>query len=677
MIHFLLCILISLLTRTVASGAPLIQALYTASSSSERTHRIIHIVVVGENSSVENLRIHLRSIAIHVPPAAMEVVVICNEQTRVHLKEELSNAVGLNISAVFSREDLINYLKSQELFFVSEDIRVGSMVEARSPRYNIWYPGRISAVHKFGSYNIFFKDGSTEMNVMKHLIKPLGDLDTAEFLCILAILKGFVNITLHNTIEKTGAYQTLRGQYRNVTVHLSGPNNVVFQGIPHRDEHKLHHPGIIHTPPNFNICDFIKPSISGWKKDLFSGSLYGNVVDLISLMETIVNKKTYLTKLCASGDVHKIILNSTALLLKPVLHNLTSWIGYGDQLRINFKTELIVDLKGVPCNVCHITHPLQIIYIEPKFAVRLDTQLPECLSKSRLPLSPCTEIEQRSTSRWRELETIASGRSPLPICLGFVAFHGVQTINQTLESYRRLQLFDMVAEFIVLFQKIDTDERVAFQKWILRSFPEIKKSVTVVDNTIFESFKILINNCKSDYVIVLEEDFALIHGTNLSIANELRNAIYLLSNTTANSVFLRRRHSQGGEPDYAKMNWVRGGKPNKPPSNSSELPLMYVQWMEQAEDFFPSDQLQVVNLSPKSYLFPNTCFYTNNPTAYNRSYAVKLMEGIPHDIFRSVKNFEEFNHARNCRWAMGDGIFTHVRVDRAMVGSLIALICAA
>lgn len=244
----------------------------------------------------------------------------------------------------------------------------------------------------------------------------------------------------------------------------------------------------------------------------------------------------------------------------------------------------------------------------------------------------------------------------LPICIGILAYQGIQTLNHTLSSFHRANLFDYVAEHHIVFQDVGTPRRRAWAEGVVTRFP-VLQPVYNPTNTGHAAFGTIVELCKSEMVIVLEEDF-FISIAPAAVKAQLENAVWLLRRDV-DAVRLRSRTAPG-HPNWSHETWKSTGA-----IGSTHL-LDHVYWDSRAEDHV--DEIRVCRQWPKTWCAVSRHGqFTMNPTMYRRPFAAQLYKRVP----RSKLGARSFEPWLTRYWAhneftvaISDAIFTHLRLDR-------------
>jgi len=251
-----------------------------------------------------------------------------------------------------------------------------------------------------------------------------------------------------------------------------------------------------------------------------------------------------------------------------------------------------------------------------------------------------------------------------PICVGILAFEGVETLGQRLTSYR--ELFASVEQRIILFQQLNSETRKAWAMSVVNQFPQLRSIHEEYNIGQRAGFLRLVKSCEQPYVLILEEDFRVAHRAEVS--KQLKLAIELLSESV-DAVRLRSRLDPG-EPNHAHLTWLRNGGRLGSGLEQTHL-IEHVVWDSSAESRIR--QLRVCRKEPKTWCTSSKyACYTNNPVLYRTDFFDALISVVPDDKDVHFENFlTEFWASQNYTVAYSDGIFTHDRLDRTRISSTV------
>ena len=169
--------------------------------------------------------------------------------------------------------------------------------------------------------------------------------------------------------------------------------------------------------------------------------------------------------------------------------------------------------------------------------------------------------------------------------------------------------------------------------------------------------------CKQPFIMIIEEDFRL--ARDAKIKEQLDIASKLLSEYRVDAVKMRNRHFPG-DPHYSRQSWQKSGGHFGKGLQNSHL-LEHVVWDSRAEIHVP--QIKVCHGHPKTWCTSSQhAHYTNNPVMYRTSFVNHLFAQVPSSTDIHFENWlTKYWSEHNFTVAYSDGIFTHDRLDRALV----------
>jgi hypothetical protein len=243
------------------------------------------------------------------------------------------------------------------------------------------------------------------------------------------------------------------------------------------------------------------------------------------------------------------------------------------------------------------------------------------------------------------------------LCIGILAYQGVKTLKNTLDSYRKYGLFQMVKESYIFFQKIDSPERREWAEDIARKYSDLIP-IYSEKNVHHKSFQELTDACsQSKYVMLLEEDFK-VEGTIESTRIQVENALYMLNNGVE-AVRMRSR-LYGGSPNHSLDHLKKFGKIAKTHT------ISHIMTRDNAEETIP--EISLCRKEPKTWCTSSKFgHYTNNPVMYRTTFLKNMLRSVPEDT-HAFNKFEPWLTKwwlkQNFVLAWSEGIFKHVRLDR-------------
>jgi hypothetical protein len=248
----------------------------------------------------------------------------------------------------------------------------------------------------------------------------------------------------------------------------------------------------------------------------------------------------------------------------------------------------------------------------------------------------------------------------LPICIGVIAYRGTHTLNYTLSSYRNTKLLDMVAESVILFQQIDSPGRQRWFEHYNTSFGNMFTHPPIISRTNlkFYAFVELTQACKSPYVLILEEDFA-IKVDKSQVAEQLFLSYSLLKENRAQAVRFRNI-DMPGEPNHAYLFF-------KQYNTLQDMHFLeMIVWNRNSHIDFP-DKISLCHQKPMTWCASSQyAHFTNNPTMYRKDMIEDFYLSHDRGFFNNISVEVDLNEKwinGNFTVAWSTGLFTHDRID--------------
>lgn len=253
--------------------------------------------------------------------------------------------------------------------------------------------------------------------------------------------------------------------------------------------------------------------------------------------------------------------------------------------------------------------------------------------------------------------SVAHSSAPYPVCAGILAYQGIKTLENTLQSFVSSGMMEMVQSVLILFQDISTDARRAWVDDLLRRYPKLTP-IILPTNIGWAGFQRLAEACDQEFFVPVEEDFAV--KTHHPVHEQLQNAVELVREGVADAVRMRGRVAGGG-PNYSKEHLQHtGGKIGATHLISCLLLSDHAEVLK--------DKIWVCKEQPKTWcLWSRNGHYTNNPVLYRTAFARSLYDKVPKsEIARLMEEWITVQYwpKQDYVVAWSEGIFEHVRLDR-------------
>lgn len=235
----------------------------------------------------------------------------------------------------------------------------------------------------------------------------------------------------------------------------------------------------------------------------------------------------------------------------------------------------------------------------------------------------------------------------LNISIGILSWGALNTLFNTLKSYQRNGLLDIVQETTVFFQETtrqDTDMAEYFNV----------KYIESPDNVgIGKAFSILAENAISDNILFLENDWVLIEEKE-KVYDELSKGLYLLENDV--NVVKYRHRKTPGDPLYTRQ---YEGREMDLPTHLGDC----LHWKNNPDVDFPS----YIKRDSRTgfFIIPSSnCCFTNNPTMYKTKFYTDTISSFAGTGIALEGNIQNWWEQQPFFLGHGDGLFKHYRIDR-------------
>lgn len=261
----------------------------------------------------------------------------------------------------------------------------------------------------------------------------------------------------------------------------------------------------------------------------------------------------------------------------------------------------------------------------------------------------------------------------LPVTCCIMSWRSPKTLDATLQTYIREQLFDFFDEVIVLFQEVSSEDKALAERYGL-------KYISTDQNIgIYGGMKLLTEVAQNEYVLLLENDCILIEPRAI-VESELNRAVGRLQQNQVDVYRLRHRWRPGEKFDtirkfkeyHVPLTWWSKIKSALRPFKRRRLigtaPYVF-------SDVSQSKYIKYVQRQVEGdYIIDSAVLpWTNQSVLCRRD--LLLMTILPYvdknPSRRSLNGFQDVERALNCRWwrrknfkiGLGLGLFSHERLD--------------
>jgi hypothetical protein len=235
------------------------------------------------------------------------------------------------------------------------------------------------------------------------------------------------------------------------------------------------------------------------------------------------------------------------------------------------------------------------------------------------------------------------------ISIGILTWNSYRTLSNTLNTYKRSGLLDMVNDVCIFSQEGQSKDYKISREYNT----DIILSPTNVG--IGKAFSRLVNSAETDYILLLENDWIIIDDYFPIVYDQLSKAVRMLETGKADVVKLRNRRIPG-DPLYTLQ---FNGREMDSPKHLIEC----VHWIEDPDIDFP-DYIKKDEETGLYYAKSKYANHTNNPCLFKKSFYTKNISPFAGDGIDLEGNIQEWWQNQDFTVAHGEGLFTHYRIDR-------------
>ena len=239
-------------------------------------------------------------------------------------------------------------------------------------------------------------------------------------------------------------------------------------------------------------------------------------------------------------------------------------------------------------------------------------------------------------------------KKKLNLSIGILSWKSPNTVTNTLESYKRNGLLNMVKDVKIFFQEGDSFDKELANKY------EVNAIISEVNVGIGRAFTMLAQSALTPHILFLENDWVCVEDADV-IHEELSSGISLLENKKANMIKYRHR-AYPGDPLYTLQ------FANKEMTSPKHL-FDCLHWRENPDKDFPEQ----ISKDPYTNFYICSSKYanhTNNPTMFKTKF---YLDNISPFSGRGVELEDKIDgwwQEQDFKVAHGNGLFTHYRIDR-------------
>lgn len=240
------------------------------------------------------------------------------------------------------------------------------------------------------------------------------------------------------------------------------------------------------------------------------------------------------------------------------------------------------------------------------------------------------------------------------ISAGVLTYNAPSTLENTLTTYKRSGLFDVIDDLFVVinYSPKQQDEEDICKKFNLRY-------VSLETNGLMASgFRAIFENAKYDIVLFLENDFMI----GSTITKEITNSFIHQGIAFLNSgydVVRGRRRDNAGYPNFSYI--YLHELPNEYVAEHEHL-ADSIYWIENPEEVFPDKITRIQGIDPTEKWYTSasySCGYTNNPYMCTKTFFRNaILPNLP-DAGNIEDTIVSCWRKGNYKCVFGPGLFTH------------------
>lgn len=237
----------------------------------------------------------------------------------------------------------------------------------------------------------------------------------------------------------------------------------------------------------------------------------------------------------------------------------------------------------------------------------------------------------------------------LSLSVGILTWNAYETLENTLKSYKRSGLLDMVNDVCIFAQQAtQTDYKLA------HSFGT---DIILSDNNvgIGKGLSTLAHAAETQYILLLENDWVILDKYFEIVYDELHTAVETVKSDKADVVKMRSRYDFG-DPLYTLQ---YNGREMDSPKHLFEC----VHWRQDPDEVYPEH----IKKDPDTGMYYCKAKYanqTNNPCIYKKEFYTKNISPFAGSGNELEGKIDGWWQEQDFTVAHRHGLFTHYRLDR-------------
>lgn len=235
------------------------------------------------------------------------------------------------------------------------------------------------------------------------------------------------------------------------------------------------------------------------------------------------------------------------------------------------------------------------------------------------------------------------------LSIGILTWNAHNTLQNTLESYKRSGLLDMVNDVCIFAQEgKDIDYKIAAKYGTDIILSPTNVGIGVGLNTLAEE-------AETDNILLLENDWIILPEFFSSVHEELVKGMNMVEQNKADVVKLRSRRMPG-DPLYTLQ---FANREFDSPKHLFEC----IHWRENPEIDFP-EHIYKDEETALYYAKSKYANQTNNPCIYKKEFYIKNISPFSGEGVQLEEKIFDWWADQDFTVAHGEGLFTHYRLDR-------------
>lgn len=266
--------------------------------------------------------------------------------------------------------------------------------------------------------------------------------------------------------------------------------------------------------------------------------------------------------------------------------------------------------------------------------------------------------ERQNNIKWWESNQFTTSEvsnfKKLPISVGILSWKSNETLRNTLDSYVKNGLFDIVNDVTIFFQEVSEEDRKIANDYNI-PFIGVEQNIGIGAALVK-----LAELARTDNILLLEHDWELIENKETTF-DRLRSGINLLKSEYS---AVRYRHRKNpGYPLYTQQAYQGKELNNYQPIIELDSPHLMdcIHWMEDPQLQFPDKISKTGSYFTSTSRWSN---FTNNPCLYEKSFYLQTVYPFK-DKGQHLENDISYWWARqDFKVAWGEGLFTHNDIQK-------------